>query len=214
MSYTESALIELQYLPPVQFFSKCLHYPLLWIETEEHYTKRSYRNRCHLAGPNGILRLSVPLRSGKNEGMPIRKVQIAYDELWQAQHWSSIQTCYGNAPFFTFYAPELQDLYERQFEYLFDFNWTLLHRLFDLLRIKVHLEWTTVYESTPSEGVDLRNQILPTDQEGARDEHFQSVSYPQVFQERHGFLANLSILDLLFCTGPEAPQWLQRSWID
>ena len=95
-------LIEAQYLPSIQFFSKLTRFSTLLLEAHENYQKGSYRNRCHIAGANGLMRLSIPLRKGKNEQLPIQKTLISYDEPWITQHWQSIRSAYGNAPFFPY----------------------------------------------------------------------------------------------------------------
>jgi len=154
-------LIELQYLAPVQYYAKlCSGHPML-IEQHEHYIKRSYRNRAHILGANGVMRLTIPLKKGKNEGQPIREVQIEYVQKWQQQHWQSIQSAYGKAPFFEHYSDELRPFFEKKY-----------HK---------------------------------------PDPHYKSIPYAQVFQDKHGFVPNLSVLDLLFCMGSETSLILERS---
>lgn len=214
MQASEAALLELHYLPCIQYFSKLVHYPTVYIEQWENYQKGSYRNRCRIAGANGVLRLSIPLQQGKNEQQNIREVRIAYREPWQSQHWASIRSAYGNAPFFEFYADEIQPFYRQPYEYLFDFSWALLEKMMELLRIECSLKLTRQYETVPSGPVKgLRNAIHPKAHRRQPDPHFEPIAYPQVFMERHGFLPNLSILDLLFCTGPEAATLLEGSFI-
>ncbi|MCO6480288.1 MAG: WbqC family protein [Phaeodactylibacter sp.] len=209
-----AVLLELHYLPCVQYFSKLAHYPVVYIEAEENYQKGSYRNRCHIAGANGLLRLSIPLKQGKNEQQNIREVEIAYKEPWQSQHWNSIRSAYGNAPYFEFYAGQLRPHFERKPTFLFDFSYSLLQTLLELLQMDVSLRLADAYERETPEGMlDLRNTIHPKKQRRWPDPHFTSIPYPQVFLEKHGFLPNLSILDLLFCTGPQAPLILEESFI-
>jgi hypothetical protein len=211
MHVPKKILIELQYLPPVQYFSKFALHEAVRIEQYEHYQKRSYRNRSHMAGPNGVLRLSIPLCSGKNEQQPIREVLIAGQEAWQRRHWQSIRTAYGNAPFFEFYADALQPFYERPYKFLFDFNRDLLYLLLDILDLPGRLEWTGAFDQTPPEDtLDFRDAIRPQKKESKPDPYFHPVRYQQVFEEKNGFLANLSILDLLFCSGPQAPLILKE----
>lgn len=216
MQLPNTILIELQYLPPVQFFSKFLLHEVVRIEQYEHYQKRSYRNRCHIAGPNGRLRLSIPLASGKNEQQPITEVNIAHHpvraerkmggEAWQRQHWHSIRTAYGNAPFFEFYADTLKPFFQRSYDFLFDFNRELLLKLLEIIDLPAQLEWSESFEPIPPPGVlDFRDAIRPKKREAMPDPHFQPAPYRQVFEEKNGFLPNLSILDLLFCSGPQTP---------
>ena len=106
----KAILLELQYLPPIQYFTKFFQHENVVIEQYEHYIKRSYRNRCHIATSHGIQRLSIPLKKGKNEQQSIRKVQIAYGESWQKNHWSAILAAYSNAPFFEHYEEYFHEL--------------------------------------------------------------------------------------------------------
>lgn len=195
----QSALIELHYLPCVAYFSLLSRYQEVHIEQQEHYQKRSYRNRTHIAGANGLLRLSIPLSKGKNEQMPIEEVTISYEENWQHQHWESIRSAYRNAPFFDFYAEELAPFYQEEYTYLFEFNKAILETLLNLLQLPTQLHYTQSFQKqTQTHLDDFRNQITPKNKTS-----FNLSPYPQVFTEKHGFLPNLSILDLIFCTGPQ-----------
>ncbi|MEM9849592.1 MAG: WbqC family protein [Bacteroidota bacterium] len=213
MSTTTTAIrLELQYLPPVQYFSKFFCYDEVIIEQHENYQKGSYRNRCHIAGVNGLLRLSIPLESGKNQAMPIRDVKIAYAENWQTHHWTSIRSAYGNAPFFEYYVDYLQPCFQQKVTYLFDWNIQLLSRLLQLLQLENYYQLSDAYQKVlATNELDFRNGIFPKKKRQKADSFFQTVSYPQVFEEKHGFIPNLSILDLLFCTGPQAALILEQS---
>lgn len=201
-------LLSLHYLPCVQWFSKLVTGDTL-IEQYENYGKGSYRNRCHIVGANGILVLSIPLEKGKNQRMPIRDVRISYADNWQKLHWQSIQSAYGNAPFFEFYVDDIRSHYEQKTPFLFDFNWKLLNSLVEILGLDTSLiQCTSTFEKTPSGGLDFRNGISPKPKQQVLDKAFTPRTYPQVFSEKHGFLANVSVLDLLFCAGPESLRYL------
>jgi hypothetical protein len=215
MALPDTILLETAYLPPVQYISKWLLHRRVRIEQHEHYQKGSYRNRCHIAGPNGVLRLSVPLQQGKNQQQPIREVAVAYREPWQHQHWHSIQSAYGNSPFFEFYADALQPFYERRYPRLFDFNLALLETCLELCGLPAEFERSEAYAVDPAgEALDFRGAIHPKARRGAPDPYFRAAPYPQVFQEKHGFLPNLSILDLLFCCGPQTPVVIESSIVN
>lgn len=208
-----SILLELHYLPSLQYFSKLAHFQSVVIEQCENYTKGSYRNRCHIAGVNGLLRLSIPLRKGKNEQQSIKEVQIAYDQPWASHHWSSIRSAYGNAPYFDYYAEELQPIYQQKWTFLFDFNWTLLQKINDLIGITSSIQKTESYQKeTDDLLLDYRNVIHPKAHLQGNDPYFKPKKYPQVFEEKTGFLPNLSILDLLFCSGPQSLLELEQMY--
>ncbi len=203
------ALLDLHYLPCVEYFATLVQYPVICIEQQENYQKGSYRNRCHLAGANGLLRLSVPLFGSKHQQKAIQEVQIANQQAWQKHHWRSIQSAYGKTPFFEHYAPEIEPLFQQSFEFLFDWNKQLLLQIIESLELPVTLNWSERYHAPDEAGIlDLRNSILPKDKPHPG---FSSPPYPQAFLERHGFLPNLSILDLLFCLGPQSVEVLEKS---
>jgi len=183
----------LYYLPPVSWCAAAWNSEAIVVEACENYQKGSLRNRCFIAGPNGVQRLSIPLEKGKHRQMPIRDVRIAYDEPWQRQHWRSISTAYGNAPYFGHFAGELAPFYEKRYAFLFDYNLDLLTFI-----LKKKLGWA--------------GDIRLSEQYGApgRLEGFALRRYPQVFEEKHGFLPDLSVLDLLFCCGKHGEAVLRR----
>jgi hypothetical protein len=199
-------LIELQYLPSTQYFAKLLRHEEVLLEQKEHYRKGSYRNRCYIAGANGVLMLSIPLVKGKNEQQDIRQTRISEeDSSWRNQHWRTIQSAYGNSPFFEYYGDELKAFYQKKYEYLWDFNYDLLLWITKKLQLDVSITLTAEYQAAPSgDTADWRNAIHPKQHKQRADEHFKAAYYPQAFEDRHGFLSNLSILDLLFCSGPGA----------
>ncbi|MEM8910032.1 MAG: WbqC family protein [Bacteroidota bacterium] len=204
MNLPPAILLEMHYFPTIQYWCKLLQYPEVHIEQWENYKKGSYRNRCYIATANGPLRLSIPLKKGKNEQMPIREVQIAHDQSWLSQHWTSIQSAYGNAPFFEHYAADIAPLFEKKWRFLFDFNWTIVQTLCDSLGLSPAFQLTEAYQAQTQHSIlDGRNLIHPKSHLSPVDPHFQAQIYPQVFVEKTGFLPNLSILDLLFCTGPQ-----------
>lgn len=211
MIQERTALIELHYLPCIQYFTKICSHSNIWLEQHEHYIKRSYRNRCHIATTNGILRLSIPLEKGKNQQMPIRDVKISYDQSWQKYHLKSIYTAYGNAPFFRDYIEELTPFYKQKYTYLFDFNLILLQWFINLYQIETTIKLTSNYYKEMVEITDYRNFILPQSEQVTTDYNFSPTPYAQVFEEKNSFIANLSILDLLFCTGPQAILILESS---
>ena len=209
-------LIELQYFPPIQYFAKLLQFKKVRLEAYENYNKGTYRNRCHIAGANGLQRLSIPLRKGKNRQQSIRAVEIANDENWQAEQWHSIKSAYGNSPFFEYYADELQLFYKKEYDLLWDWNLDLLKKMMELTGVDCQIELTDCYVPTIEDQAaksvfDYRNSIQPKKSRHKEDSAFKNVSYGQVFIEKHGFLPNLSILDLLFCQGPSASEILRQS---
>lgn len=194
-------IIESQYLPPISYFAVLLKQPTIFIEQYENYQKGSYRNRCHIATANGVLRLSIPLEKGKNNQTLMKDVKIYNANNWQIQHWRAIKSAYGKSPFFEFYTDELFPFFEKKYDFLLDWNMDLLHFMIENIGLPVDVQLTDDYYKSDTSITDYRNLISPKNEIA---NHGQYLQYGQVFQDKHGFLPNLSILDLLFCKGPEA----------
>jgi len=207
-------LIETAYLPSLAWCAAVWNEHRVAIDAAEHYQKGSLRNRCYLPAPNGPHRLSIPLLKGKHQQTPIREVRIAYDQPWQRQHWRSILAVYGNAPFFEHYAEDIRPFFERQWAYLFDLNQALLE-----LILCEKLGWRGEFEFRDSyvhlgewhQGPDFRGQITGVAQ--AWPAWYSPKRYPQVFEERTGFLPNMSVLDLLFCCGKTGVEVLTEPFV-
>jgi hypothetical protein len=168
-------------------------------EAHEHYQKGGYRNRCHIAGANGALTLSVPLVKGKHRAQPIREVAIDYRQDWPRLHWQSIQSAYGRAPFFDFYADAIAEPLQARPATLWALNSALFRAIHAALDFPITWSVTEEYQATPTGYIDIRAKSA-----ARRPPGFTPQPYPQLFREKHGFMTDLSILDLLFCTGPEA----------
>ncbi|MTB50287.1 WbqC family protein [Lewinella sp. W8] len=180
------------YFPPFSWFLLGASAGAWTWEAQENYQKGGLRNRCHIAGPNGRMPLSVPLEKGKHQKMPIREVRISYRRDWWREHEQSIRTAYGRAPYFEYYAEEVFAAARQRPPTLWALNESLTATVCRLL------QWPVVPE--PSEAFSLT--LLRESAQRLRE--FQPPEYPQVFTERHGFLGGLSVLDALFCLGPMA----------
>jgi hypothetical protein len=197
------------YLAPVQYYSKLARFPAVLIENEEHYSKQSYRNRCDIYSANGQQTLSIPVMKGQGPKAKITEVRIDYTENWQKLHWKSFESAYRNSPFFDFVADEIYGFYEKQIPLLFDFNLQLQQVVTELLEIDVEIKFTGRYEKQYIEPfIDYRDSIHPKKRCRQPDPLFEVSSYYQVFEEKHGFIKNLSIIDLMFNEGPGAAEYL------
>ncbi len=194
----QNYIIETQYLPPISSLALAISGTIRW-EKYENYQKRSFRNKCIVVDSNGLQTLSVPLVKGKHQQMPISKVTIAYEEPWPARHCQTIRSAYGSAPYFDYYFPDLETILTGNTSSLFSLNTQLMEKILQWIGLEDKLSVTSCYQKEPSDAVDFRNSFTP------RNYHLQPCPrYLQVFADRMDFQPNLSILDLLFCTGPEA----------
>ncbi|OEK05756.1 WbqC family protein [Roseivirga misakiensis] len=201
-------LIESQYLPSIAYFSLIVRADVVFLETQEHFEKQSYRNRCHIVGANKVQSLSIPVHHGGRKIL-ITDLAIDYKQKWMNNHWRAIQSAYGKAPFFDFYGEYIKDEFERTPERLFDFNQTLLTLCLKLLRTKVEIVKTDMYQKSPSDDImDMRSLIHPKKSLDTLA-WFRPEPYHQIFGK--DFVPNVSILDLLFCTGPDALDILYQS---
>ena len=200
-------VFELQYFPPVSFFSTLYGETYFYLDIYEIYRKMSFRNRCLIAGAQGRISLSVPLREGRNQQLPMNQVRISDTEKWQSRHFKSIRSAYNKSPFFDFYQDEFAAIYQRPFELLMDWNLCCLEWVREKLAWRTGIRFTDSAIPYQNDGVtDLRNTVLPKN-----FMEWKPVKYQQVFEERTGFFPNLSILDLLFNCGPRSYELLSNS---
>lgn len=202
-----SYLTENQFFAPISVVSKLCDVDTLILEACETYQKRSFRNRCLIDSAQGPLILSVPLSKGKHEQKPIKEVTINYDDDWRRQHLQSIKSSYGSSPYFEYLIDDIIKLYERKHKFLFDLNTAVWEWIIAFAEMEITLIQTEEYhrEIDNLAVIDNRNKIKTNNY---KDAEFKCRNYSQVFDSDHGFIKNLSILDLLFCTGKASLTYL------
>ena len=166
----------------------------------EHFVKQSIRNRCDVYGANGKLKLTIPKQRKGSDKTIIKEIQISYKESWQKEHWNAIVSSYNSSPFFEYYKDEFLPFFEKEEMLLINFNNKLQVVILKLLKEKGDVKTTTEYLHKGNFS-DLRNHKWNSEKQ---------EKYDQVFMEKHGFIANLSILDLLFNLGPESADYLHN----
>lgn len=203
----KGAVFPMFYLPPVEYFIKLNTYkPDILIEREEHFPKQTYRNRANIYSPDGMLTLTVPVIKGSKNHTLIKDVKISYDFDWQRLHWQSLGACYRRSAYFEYYEDDFAAFYQKQKQvtFLFDYNEELLQLLLKLTKIKAEIKYTDEYHAEyPLPVDDLRITIHPK-----KETELEQKPYFQVFEDRKGFLKNLSIVDLLFNQGPQSINYL------
>lgn len=185
--------------PPISWFLKALQAPAqtVYINNDDLFAKMSYRNRYYITGAQGKAMLTIPLEKGRNQRTPLRNVKIDNTVNWQAVHWKTLMSNYKRAPYYEYLAPVLEPLFLKQYEYLHEFNQDALLLVAKMMKLKIQFQFVGEAD-IPAEGVDNITRILKPQQP------LEGVSLPnywQVFQDRCGFIEDLSILDYLFNEG-------------
>lgn len=200
-----SAIFPIFYLPPVAYFSQMAKLDFNFeLEHYEHFPKQTYRNRASIYSPNGILDLIVPVVRGAKIHTKIKDVKISYEYNWQRLHWKSLESCYRNSAYFEYYEDEFNVFYNRKYEFLCDLNIEILNWILKQIKKSTPLIFTSEYHDEINLELDYRMQF-PVKQ---RDAYINPSIYFQVFDDRHGFIKNLSIVDLLFNQGPQSKSFL------
>jgi hypothetical protein len=214
-----TALLSTTYFGPIQWYQKLYRHDSVVIEQYESFQKQTYRNRCIIATTQGPLALTVPV---ERHPTLIKSLRISNHGNWRRNHWNALVSAYGDSPFFDYYQDYLRPFFEEpsgEPPYLIDFNQSILQCVCSLLDIQPDVSLSTQFTPTQHSKLNgeadsslftLHSSLIQDFREAIRPKHpvpdpdFQPRPYYQVFQQKHGFLPNLSILDLLFNMGPEA----------
>ena len=175
-------------------------------EVWDNFQKQTYRNRCHICNDSGRHLLSIPIRHvGGRQGRQLYKdVRIDNSYPWQRQHWRTLETAYRTSPFFEFYEDDLLPLFKTEHEFLLDLNLKTIFLICECLQIAPPLSKTESFQTNPKSYRDARFLVNAKKRIDLGQE-----PYVQVFGDRHGFVGNTSVLDLLFNEGPNALSYLK-----
>lgn len=198
-----SVLIHPSYFPNIATCVGMADAKTVILEAHDNYQKQTYRNRSTIYGANGKLTLTVPVIFTQIHRQLYKDIKIANDENWQSLHWKSLQSAYRTSPFFEHYEEDLIPLFQKNYQYLFDLNLKCLSLISDWLQWELIFEESTHFEKDAISG-DLRSLI---EARKTIDHNFKP--YTQVFSYKHGFIQNLSVLDLIFNEGPNALNYLE-----
>jgi hypothetical protein len=191
------------YLPNIIYCSWLLVQNKVFFGEDTHFQKQTFRNRTEICGPNGRLKLTIPIVHSKSEKhQKENEVLIANTTDWQKHHWKSICTAYRSSPFFEFYEADLAHFYEKKATHLMDFNLALIQKTMELIETPFLFE-IVGWDEKKYQRMDflINAKKMSNDKLG---------HYTQVFENKNGFLGNLSILDVLFNLGPETPSYLKK----
>ena len=191
------------YFPSISHYVAMAQADSITFETEDNFQKQTNRNRTHIYSPNGIQLLNIPIKHSTERHQKTKdvKLETAFD--WQKQHFKSLEAAYRTSPFFEYFEDELSPIFTKKHTFLLDLNFETMEIVSKCLRVKFNFNTTIEYFHEVSDYTDFR--ILAN---GKKDiSVFEN--YTQVFGEKHGFLNNLSILDLLFNEGKYALDYLK-----
>lgn len=206
-----TVLLSSTYFGPIQWYQKLNRFDKILIEQHDSFVKQTWRNRCIIATANGRQQLSVPTSAAPSDIAGSPNATLVSDHgNWQHVHWNALKSAYGESPFFEYYADDIQPFFEKEQGNLYQYNMRICHTICQLLDIEPDISLTDHYisrEEVADMGItDLRDVIRP--KHPLPDPDFEPRRYYQVYGQRHGFLPNLSILDLLFNMGNESVLWL------
>ncbi len=173
-------------------------------ETEDNFQKQTNRNRCYIYSPNGIQILNIPIKHSTEKNQKTKEVRIENNFNWQKQHLKSLEAAYRTSPFFEYFEDEFQTIYSKKHTFLMDLNFETIEIVSKCLRTNLDFEKTTEYFHEVSDVLDYRTLA-----NGKKDTS-RFENYTQVFDDKHGFLNNLSVLDLIFNEGKFAMDYLRK----
>jgi hypothetical protein len=188
--------MHINYLPNISYFQELLAKKEYVFHLNDVYHRQTYRNRTEIVGPNGLMVLSIPTVKLDPVKRNFENIRISYSEAWLKQHWKSFESAYRRSIYFEYYEDKFKDLYQKPaFEYLWEFNLDLIKRVLSILRVKD----TLILDKETRIEPNKYNQLL------------YNKKYTQVFSSKIEFAENLSIIDLLFNTGPQAVDYLKSN---
>jgi len=202
----QEALLSTAYAGPVYYYGLLAKFDDVFIELHENFPKQTIRNRCEIYGANGKMTLSIPVIRGRTHKVSIKDLKISYDIDWQKQHFKSIESAYRHSPFYDYYIDIIHELFFRKYQFLCDLNLFLTEKINDAIDLNVNLKITDKFINPVDNEQDFRyskpgNNFI-------NNLPIKFPEYYQVFSDRHGFISNLSILDLLFNEGPNSLDYL------
>lgn len=201
-------LIHPTYFPNLAHFIAIANSDEVVLEMDDNFLKQTYRNRTYIYGANGKLGLNIPVIHSQKNRQKYRDVKIYNQDKWQSLHWKSLLSAYRTSPFFEYYEDDLQPLFTEKAEFLLDFNLKCFETICDCLQLEVTTSKTETYQKTFEGKTDLRHLV-----NAKKEATYNFETYTQVFSNKHGFIPNLSILDLLFNEGPNALNYLESQTI-
>lgn len=197
-------IIHPSYFPPISTFVAIAKADLVTFEMNDNYQKQTNRNRMHIYSPNGIQLLNIPIKHSKEAYQKTKDVKLETDFNWQKQHFKSLEAAYRSSPFFEYFEDDIQAVFQKKYTFLMDLNLETMAIVSKFLQLEFDYNETSEYHKEVKDKTDYRNLI-----NGKKDTS-AFETYTQVFDDKHSFLNNLSVLDLLFNEGRYALEYLRK----
>lgn len=198
-------LIHPTYFPSISHFVAMLQAEQITFEIEDNFQKQTLRNRTYIYSANGKQLLNVPVQhSGNPSNRKYKDIRIDYNENWQKIHFKSLEMAYRSSPFFEYFEDDIYPLFNKKHDFLLDYNFSIFETLSNILNLKLKTNTSTEYHKNPQDVIDYRVLV-----EGKKN-NLIFEPYTQVFDEKHGFISDLSILDLIFNEGKYATDYLKN----
>ncbi len=202
-------LIYPSYFPPIATMVAIAKADKVTLEIQDNYQKQTYRNRAYIAHSNGKLLLNIPIRHSKNiQHQKTKDVAPENNFPWLTEHWKSIQIAYRTSPYFEFYEDDLAPLFKSPVLKLQDFNIKILETIAELVGLEAQILSSNVFDKH-TQLLDMRHLA-----NCKKESSYNFDTYHQVFETNHGYIENLSILDLLFNEGPNTLNYLQSQTLE
>ncbi|WP_369014220.1 WbqC family protein [Flavobacterium anhuiense] len=202
-----NSLILPTYFPSISHFAVIAQSDSITFEMEDNFQKQTNRNRTYIYSPNGIQLLNIPVKHSKTAHQKTKDILIENEFDWQKQHFKSLEAAYRSSPFFEYFEDDIVPIFEKKHEFLMDLNFKVLDVVTKCLRMKLEFGKTTEYFHEVTDFADFRYLA-----NGKKDAN-SFEKYTQVFDDKHGFINNLSVLDLLFNEGKFAMDYLKTQKI-
>lgn len=201
----EKSILTLNCFPSIAWFVVFLNSDEVQIEKQETFQKQTFRNRYQILTSQGVKDLTVPIKKPNPKPLT-REILIDDSQNWQVQHWRTIQSAYGNSPYFEFLKDDLKEIYDTKWHRLFELNLGILTICLRILRVKKELFFTETYQKQTDQRLKDFRISLSAPNKNIDTKILDCKSYTQVFGNE--FVNNLSILDLLLNQGVEAKYYL------
>ncbi|PZR22009.1 MAG: hypothetical protein DI539_06545 [Flavobacterium psychrophilum] len=197
-------LIHPTYFPSISHFVAMTKADGITFEVEDNFQKQTNRNRMYIYSPNGIQLLNIPVKHTKMAHQKFKDTRLEHAFDWQKQHFKSLEAAYRTSPFFEYFEDDIRPIFEKKHEFMMDLNFQAMEIVTSCLGMDFSYEKTTEYFHEVEGVQDLRHLT------NGKKDTAQFETYTQVFEEKHGFINNLSILDLLFNEGRYAMEYLKN----